>query len=162
MRGLIEWLAGTALSHEIQNLLWIVPAVQTVHLVAVAAVLSSVLMVGLRLLDRAGTFQSVDQTLDRYLPWILGGLCVLLATGAVLVIGEPARTLGNPSFWVKMVLLAIVFASALALRNARRRGPGVWETPSRTGRAMRLMVAFNFVLWCAVAVAGRWIAYTKS
>ena len=81
MHGLIEWLEGTSLSHGIQNLLWIVPAVQTVHIVAVAVVLSSMLMIGLRLLDRAGTLLPVDQVVGRFLPWVWVSLLVLLVTG---------------------------------------------------------------------------------
>lgn len=150
MQAFNDWLAGTAVSLFIQNVLWIVPVVQIVHFVAVAIVLSSVLMIGLRRTGRAGAWQSTDDTLARYVPWIWWSLVVLLATGAVLIVGEPARTLGNPSFWVKMVLLALVVIALARLSPMRAARP-----------AARGLVALNFVLWCGVAVAGRCIAYTK-
>jgi uncharacterized membrane protein len=161
MHGLIEWLESTSLSHGIQNLLWIVPAVQTVHIVAVAVVLSSMLMIGLRLLDRAGTLLSVGQVVGRFLPWVWVSLAVLLVTGSVLIIGEPARTLGNPSFWVKMALLAVVLVAAIALQLSMHDGSRLLASHWRTSRSAYATVSLNLLLWCAVAVAGRWIAYTK-
>ena len=50
LRALSDWLASTSLSLTIQNVTWIIPAVQTIHILCVAAVFSSVLMVDLRLL----------------------------------------------------------------------------------------------------------------
>ena len=150
MHAFVEWLAATPLSRLIQNVLWIVPIVQIVHFVAVAAVLSSILMIGLRRAGLAGMWQSMDDTLARFLPAIWWSLVVLVATGALLIVGEPARTLGNPSFWVKMALLAIVVVSLSRTSGERAARP-----------AARGLVALNFLLWCGVAVAGRWIAYTK-
>lgn len=162
MQGLIDGLAGSRASMALQDVLWIVPAVQTVHLVAVAVVLSSMLMVGLRVLGLAGLYQSVEQTADRYLSWVWPSLVVLALTGAVLILAEPGRTLPNPSFWVKMGLLAIVLLAAIALRAATRFDARFWDAPRWRRGGMRALVAFNFALWCGVAVAGRWIAYTKT
>jgi hypothetical protein len=44
------WLEQTPVSHAIQVTSWVVPAVQTVHILAIAAVASSALMIDLRLL----------------------------------------------------------------------------------------------------------------
>jgi predicted tellurium resistance membrane protein TerC len=162
VKGLIDWLAASRASVALQDVLWIVPAVQTVHLIAVAIVLSSMLMVGLRILGLAAMFQTVEQTADRYLSWVWPSLVILLFTGAVLILAEPGRTLPNASFWVKMVLLATVLMAAIALRAATRFDPRYWETPRWRSGGTRALVALNFALWCGVAVAGRWIAYTKT
>ena len=45
-----SWLEQTPLSQAIQSAGWVVPTVQTIHILAIAAVLSSVLMLDLRLL----------------------------------------------------------------------------------------------------------------
>lgn len=151
MHAFVDWLAATPVSRWIQNVLWIVPAVQIVHFVAVAVVLVSVLMIGLRRTGHAAAWEGTEETLARFVPCIWWALAVLLATGAVLIVGEPLRTLGNPSFWVKMALLATVVVALVRLSPQRAARP-----------AARGLVAFNFLLWCGVAVAGRWIAYTKS
>jgi hypothetical protein len=162
MTSFIDWLAATALSQTLQNVLWIVPAVQTLHLIAIAALLASVLMIGLRILGKAGSFHTVEQTAGLFLPWVWSSLLVLALSGAVLIIGEPARTLRNPSFWIKMMLLASVVISALRFRWSLRHQPLRWAEPWHAGVSARLAVVLNFALWCGVAVAGRMIAYTRS
>ena len=41
---------------------------------------------------------------SRFLPLVWWSLPVLLATGAIMIIGEPARSLKNPAFQLKMTL----------------------------------------------------------
>jgi hypothetical protein len=45
-----DWLAATALSTEIQSVGWIVPALQTIHIMSIAIVMSAEAMVDLRVL----------------------------------------------------------------------------------------------------------------
>ena len=83
------WLEQTALSQAI------VPAVQTVHIVAIATVIGAVLMLNLRLLGLVGLDQPVARFSARFLPVIWWTLPVLLVTGAVMIIADPARSLKN-------------------------------------------------------------------
>jgi len=48
------WLEQTALSETIRSIAWFVPAVQTVHILAIATVIGAVLMLSLRLLALVG------------------------------------------------------------------------------------------------------------
>jgi Family of unknown function (DUF6644) len=47
LQNFAQWLSDTAPSRFIQDILWIIPAVQTVHILAIAVVLSSVAMIEL-------------------------------------------------------------------------------------------------------------------
>src|SRR5207253_2508071 len=100
------WLEQTPLSQVIQSTGWIVPAVQTVHILAIAAVMASTLMIAWR-----GE--------QRFRPVIWWALPVLLATGVVMIAGEPARSLANPIFQLKMLLLASAIAAMIALGRSR-------------------------------------------
>lgn len=167
---LSQWLLDTALSHTIQRIFWIVPVVQTVHLLAIGIVVASGALLGLRLLDRAATSQSIAATVQRFVPWILGAVAVLAATGALLIVGEPARTLGNPAFWAKLAALAAALALTLALHRRLRRDPRALDAPAAGAGAARQAVlpasrsahwlgALSLLLWASVVVLGRWIAY---
>src|SRR6188474_2325161 len=101
-----EWLAQTSLSIGIQTHEWIVPTVQSIHIVAIGIVLASVFMIDLRVLGLAGRDQSLTETTGRFGPWLTGALCVLLVSGILMVIGEPARELLSFSFLLKMFLVA--------------------------------------------------------
>src|SRR5215468_1883560 len=102
-----DWLSQTSISVAIQAHEWVIPTVQSIHIVAIGIVLASVFMIDLRVLGLAGRDQSLRETTGRFGPWLTGALCVLLATGVLMVIGEPARELLAFSFWLKMFLVAV-------------------------------------------------------
>ncbi|PYS53370.1 MAG: hypothetical protein DMG13_12980, partial [Acidobacteria bacterium] len=89
-----EWLSQTSLSILIQtHNAWVIPTIQSIHIVAVGIVLSSVLMIDLRILGWAGHDQTLRETTNRFGPWLSWALLVLLTTGVLMVIGEPVREL---------------------------------------------------------------------
>jgi hypothetical protein len=99
------------------------------------------------------------QTARRFVPWLWTGLVVLAATGLALIVGEPKRSLPNSAFQLKMILLALAIALTLVFQLSLRRTTTFWEE-KRPGRTVTVVLAIaTFVLWCAIAVAGRWIAY---
>jgi hypothetical protein len=153
------WLEQTAWSQAIQSTAWIVPALQTVHILAIATVVSSALMLNLRLIGLVGLDQPVERFSARFLPVIWWALPVLLVTGVIMITGEPARSLKNPIFQLKMglVITAIAVTALHALRLKRGRGRYNLATP---GRGAALMIAIpSLALWSAIVFAGRWIAY---
>jgi hypothetical protein len=68
-------------------------ALQAVHIMAVAMVGSSVLMIDLRLLGLAERSQTLAEVAQRFVPWLWGGLVVLTLTAIPLIIAEPQRDL---------------------------------------------------------------------
>src|SRR5262245_57695662 len=115
MLALAQWLEATSLSLEIQKAEWLIPLLQTIHILAIAMVLSSVGMIELRILGRAKS-PTMVQTAGRFVPWIWGGLVLLLLTGALPIIGEPRRALPNPAFQIKMALVVLAIAATLAFQ----------------------------------------------
>jgi uncharacterized membrane protein SirB2 len=152
------WLDATWVSQIIQSRPWIVPTVQSIHILAFALVVASALMINLRLAGIFAPDQSLDRIAARFLPFIWWPMLVLLATGAIMITGEPARALKNPIFQIKMVLViaALVVTCILA---RMRRNPAVGD-PGRAPRAAPRLVAFvSMALWVSIIFAGRWIAY---
>jgi hypothetical protein len=156
------WLAATPVSQTIQTIDWIVPAVQTIHILAVAAVVTSALMINLRLLGVRGNDQSVAGVARRFLPFIWWPLPVLAATGAILIAAEPARALENPVFLLKMGLLLSAAGVTLAYQLPIRNNASFWELSAGRKRAGRLIASTSIPLWIAIVCAGRWIAYVQA
>lgn len=155
------WLAATPVSQTIQTVEWIIPAVQTVHILAVAAVVTSALMINLRLLGVRGRDQSVAGVAQRFLPFIWWPLPLLLATGAILIAAEPARALENPVFVLKMVLLLAAAGITLACQLPMRGEQAFWELSPGRKRVAKLIACASIPLWVAIICAGRWIAYVQ-
>jgi uncharacterized membrane protein len=98
----------------------------------------------------------------RFMPWIWTGLVVLASTGIVLIIAEPKRTLDNNlAFDIKMLMLAAAIAVTLAFQASLSRHLVLWEDRPQKRKLLSAFAACTLVLWCAIAVAGRWIAYVR-
>jgi hypothetical protein len=154
-----QWLAATALSQSIQSVEWVIPAVQTVHILAVAAVMASVLMIDLRLLGVGAREWTIASAAKRFLPYVWWPLPVLLATGLTLIVAEPARALQNPVFLLKMGLLIAAISITLACQIPLQRDAAFWDRNTGRRRAAGLMAIASLPLWIGIVFAGRWIAY---
>ena len=156
-----KWLAATSLSHTIQTTGWIIPALQTIHILCVAVLFSSAVLVDLRIWR---LFQRDVPLLDvgrRFLPLIWPVVLVLLVTGGLLIIGEPRRSLLNTSFYIKMALLAFALVLTGLLQWSLSL-PGFWDKDRGRRIAGRLAATASILAWCGIIFAGRFIAYTQA
>jgi hypothetical protein len=153
------WLEQTPLSQTIQVMSWVVPTVQTVHILAIAAVAGSALMIDLRLLGLVAVEQSLKDVSSRFLPFIWWPLLILLATGAIMIVGEPPRTLKNPVFLLKMTLLVLAIAVTGLFQYLVRRNPTFGASGSRQRVAAEAIAVVSLLLWTGIIFSGRWIAY---
>jgi uncharacterized protein DUF6644 len=155
-----EWLSTTFLSVFLQqNNSWTIPAIQSIHIMGIGVVLVSVFMIDLRILGWAGTDQTLRQTTNRFGPWLTGALWLLLATGILMVIGEPVRELVTFSFWAKMFLLAVGTLIAALFQITLRKHEQQWEKTLVHRKAIQGMAIFTFLVWASIIILGRLIAY---
>jgi len=92
-------------------------------------------------------------------PWVWATLSVLLVSGILLTITEPARELLNWVFRVKMLLVLLLAGILLLVQSRLRRNPEYWtQSPGRRA-ASRAVGALAVVVGACIVTAGRWIAY---
>ena len=150
----VESLERTAIGEGIKQSVWLFPAIEAVHLLALAMLGGAVLMLDLRLLG-AGLVARAPAVIERQTrPWLIGAICVLIATGVPLALSEALKLYGKEAFWVKMIALCAALAFTFAVRNPfARRDPVI-------GAASRTVAAVSIALWLTVAAAGRWIGFS--
>jgi hypothetical protein len=127
------------------------PIVQTVHLLGIAVIMSSVVLLDLRILGLALPSQDVQELTRRVMPWVWWTLPVMLLSGSMFVFARPRRYFTNPIFGLKFALLLPAIALAAVLHFVSVRKPDDWRT--------KLVAATSLLLWTGVVLAGRWIAY---
>ncbi len=152
-------LSETPLSQVIQNVAWVIPFVQSVHILAIAIVVASVVTIDLRLVGATKGGPSLAMLEKRFLPWFWTGLGVLALSGLILIIGEPERELLNWMFYVKIgLVLTIVAVTAVVQVRLRARpdGPGPTSAQQFTDFVLG---GSSLLLVVAIITAGRWIAY---
>lgn len=126
------------------------PTLETVHLIAIALVFGTVVIVDLRLL---GVIRAIDARLlaKTLLPWTLAGFALALLTGLTMFTSRIGDFISNPAFILKMCLLFAAGANAAVLhaRGALDDGNTITKTQA----------ALSVVIWIAIIFCGRWIAY---
>ena len=161
LTGFSKWLAATSLSHTIQTVTWIIPTLQTIHILCVAIAFSSAVLVDLRIFRLFERDEPLRDVTRRFLPPIWPVLVILLITGSLLIIGEPRRSLVNTTFYVKMALLLVAILLTATLQRSAVASPGLFDDRKQllTGRALAML---SVLVWCGILFAGRWIAYTQA
>jgi hypothetical protein len=136
---------------------WIIPLLQSIHILMIGVVLVSSLMITLRVLGRARADEPFDAVWSRFAPWMWGGLIVMALTGLVLVLAEPIREFTALSFWLKMGLIAVSVTTILLFgRSLRPAAAGPRGEFSATDKAVAIA---TIVMWLAIIFLGRAIAY---
>jgi hypothetical protein len=157
-----RWLATTSLSHTIQTAGWIIPALQVIHILCVAVVFSSAILVDLRIWRLLQRDVPMPEVARRFLPAIWPVLLVLLITGSLLIVGEPRRSLLNSTFYLKMALLALAIMLTAGLQRSISSSPNFWDKDRRRRMAGQFAATVSILVWCGILFAGRWIAYTQA
>ena len=125
--------------------------VQSIHIVGIAVVFGSIFLIAMRILGITGTDQTLPQTTNRYGPWLTGSLWLLLATGGLMVVGEPVRELVTFSFWFKMFLIVVGTMLAVMFRKRANNAAGV----------SKALAVVTVLIWASIIVLGRLIAYDQ-
>src|SRR6202051_3883728 len=159
LNEICHWIDQTALSQWIQIAGWVVPTVQTIHILAIAVVASSALMLDLRLIGLFCPNRPREAVKARFLPLVWWPLLVLLATGLMMIIAEPARSLKNPAFQLKMSVLLAALVVTRLFQYLQRRNAAFGDLRSGSRAAAAAVAIVSILLWSAIVFAGRWIAY---
>lgn len=150
-----DWLEASALGTAIRDSVWLFPVVEAVHLLGLAVLGGSILLVDLRLLGVGLKDRSVAYVLAQARPWLLGALTLMVTTGIPLFLSEAVKCYFSAAFWVKMGALVLALGFTFGVRNRMVRGrPGLltWQA--------RAIAACSLTLWLTVATAGRWIGFS--
>lgn len=154
-------IQSTSLSDALKDVSWIVPLLQSIHILMIGVVFVSMLVVSLRVLGRVRVEEPLASVWRRFAPFFWTGIIVMALTGSLLVLAEPVREFMTLSFRIKVVLLVIGIASAAMFGRSVRKA----AVPANSGRApggVRVAVVATVALWLAIIFLGRAIAYDTS
>jgi hypothetical protein len=150
------WCERTAVHDAIANSLWAFAVIESVHLLALAAIGGAVLVVDMRMLGFGLKRQSISEVARSAYPWLVGSLIVMLATGIPLFISEPTKCYYSYPFWVKMTALALAIAYTFTVRRKVTRSDDTRFRPI----VFKVVALVSLSLWFTVGAAGRWIGFS--
>lgn len=146
-----DWCGTTWLGTTVRDTVWAFPLIETFHLLALAVLLGTVLIVNLRVFGLGRRYYSSAGQIARDLePWMLASVGVLIASGIPMFLSEPEKCYESYSFPIKIMLIVIGIAYQLTVqRRWIARGDG----------KAKMTACVSILVWTTVGLAGKGIPY---
>jgi len=154
-----QWLQQTHIGASVRESLWLFPAIETVHLLGMAALTVAISILDLRLMGWILRREPISSLGKRLLPWIWIAFAVQLVTGVVLFSSEAVKLYGNPAFRLKLLLIAIAGLQALIFHRTVYRDVESWDQSLVLPARAKIAGFISLLLWIGVVTAGRFIGF---
>ncbi len=139
---------------------WLFPNVETLHVLSLAVVFGSILMVDLRLLGLTSRTSSVSRLSREILPytWIAFGAAVI--TGTMMFMSKAHIYFYNLQFELKFLFMFLAGVNMLVFHFGVYRRVLGWNDSFPTPFAARFAGGASILCWGAVIFFGLWIGFT--
>jgi hypothetical protein len=152
-------LASTSWSIALHESHYVFLVVLTVHVLTLAVLAGTAVMIDLRLLGLTLRHVPVSAVMIHLLPWSRGGFLVMLASGALLFYAAPVLRYENLFFRLKMAALVAAVVNAWVFHRIVYRSVAEWDRDGVPPRRVRLAGGISLVLWALIITGGRMIPY---
>ena len=160
MHGFMAWLQGSMLGHAMRESgVWTYGVVNLIHILGVASLFGSVLVLDLRLM---GVWPKVPLpcVTKPTVPIAAGGFVIAAGSGIGLLATKATEYVGNPFLYIKFPAIALGILNVAALSFSRAwRERNDREPSSRELVQLRLAGCVSLVCWLTAIAAGRMIGY---
>ncbi len=139
---------------------WWFPLDECLHVLSIATVFGSILMMDLRLVGLASRDSAVTKLSNEVLPYTWIAFVCAVITGAILFISKAPVYWHNPQFQLKFLFMALAAANMLVFHFGAFRRVADWDDALPPPTAARQAGALSISLWIIVIFLGRWIGFT--
>ena len=160
IRALCEWIYGTSLSTGIRESTLAFPVIEGIHLLGIALSVGMLCWFDLRLIGVAMCNQPVSKVWRRVMPAAIAGFILMFITGGLLFWAESVTAYNSVDFWIKMGLLVLACVNAGVFELTTHRHAAEWDSARILPMRARLAGLFSLILWVAIIVTGRTMAYS--
>lgn len=154
-----QWLEHTSMATVVSGSPWLFPAIETLHLMGIVALVGSTSILDLRLLGLVLKRASVSKLTGQLLPWAWAGFAIQLVTGFVLFASEASKVYVNGPFRIKMLMILLAGINALIFHVTTNRRAAEWENDSGTPFGAKIAGFSSIALWFGIVITGRLIAF---
>lgn len=131
------------------------PMVQSFHLMGLTILLTTVLLLDLRLAGLGMRDYGLSWLARQLKPWTLGAFAIVAFSGLLMFLATPGKYIGSRPFRLKMVLLCL----ALLFHFGVLRRFTAADSDARSRRVDVMVACLSLTLWFGVGWAGRAIAF---
>jgi hypothetical protein len=160
IRELCEWIAGTSVGRGILESLLLFPIIEGFHLMGIALSVGVLCWLDLRLIGIAFTDQPVSKVWKQVVPVASVGFVLMFVTGGLLFWAEAITAYDSVHFWIKLGLILLAGVNAAYFEFMTRRDITAWDNAPVPPRNARIAGFASLILWTAVIITGRTMAYS--
>ena len=161
MPSFVESIESSGVGDWMRTSLKAMPVVEAIHVMAIALVFGTILIVDLRLLglfDVRRAFSRVSAELLR-VTW--AAFVVAANTGAMMFTANATTYYDNTAFRLKMLALLGGGLNMAVFQFVTARTVPAWDKGVQPPLSARAAGAISILIWTSVIFLGRWIGFTK-
>jgi len=151
-----QWCESLWIGQFVVGSNWLFPVIESMHLLFLALLGGTVLIVDLRMVRLLLKDRMVSELAAEARPFMIAALAGMIATGLPLFLSESVKCYYSAAFWLKMETLVIALVFTFTIRTRVTRD----ESVRNTARRQVLVGALSMALWFTVAASGRWIGFS--
>ena len=159
--SIIESIETSGLGEWMRNSVKAMPIVEAVHVMAIALVFGTILIVDLRLLGFPNTRRAFTRVSDELLRLTWVAFVVAAITGILMFTANATTYFDNTPFRWKMLALLFAGVNMAVFQLLTARTVAQWDRDVPAPLAAKIAGAFSIVIWTSVIFLGRWIGFTK-
>lgn len=161
MSRLLPWLEQSGLGYFMRESgPWTYPVVNLAHVLGIALLFGSVVVVDLALVRRPRPVDRLAAVADAASPIAMIGFALAVVSGAGLLASNGSEYIGNPFFLIKFPAIALGAVNAwLLTRSAAWRALRAGTIGPRDLVSLRLRGGLSLLCWLVAIAAGRMIGY---
>src|SRR5262245_36405332 len=155
-----QWLYDSSVGSGIRESLWVFPIIEGTHLLGIALSVGLLCWFDLRLLGLAMRDQPVSKVWAQVMPVAFIGFALMFVTGLLLFWAEAITAYRSIHFWIKLALLVLAGVNALSFEATAHKNMAEWDKSPVTPLRARMTGAISLILWTAIIITGRTMAYS--
>src|ERR1700748_3214303 len=162
METFLKWLAATALAARIRESLLLFPLLEATHVLGLALVFGTILVIDLRLLGAASSHRPFRHVASDIFRWTWAAFVLTAATGALMFITNAPVYFHNFYFRTKMLLLGIAGLNMLVFEITAGRTIQRWDRASSAPGVGKAVAVVSLAMWIGVIFRGAMIGFTTT
>jgi Family of unknown function (DUF6644) len=158
----LKSLEASGLATGIRDSLWLFPLIESTHVIGLALVFGTILIIDLRLLGIASTQRSFQRMASDILKWTWAAFALTALTGTLMFITNAVVYYHNFFFRTKMLLLVLSGINMLIFELTAGRTIHNWDKAPSAPSAGKAIAAVSLVMWISIIIMGRLIGFTTT
>lgn len=155
-------LEATQVATAVRESTWLFPTIETLHVLFIALVVGTIMIVDFRLINVASRRRPVSELMNEVLPWTWVAFVCAVITGGLLFSSAAMKYSHNPQFLFKMLMLLVAGTNMAVFHLRSYRKVALWDRDMMTPTGARIAGGLSILIWVSVVALGRWIGFATN